>query len=383
MISMWIANGAYPFWRGPNGYAEGMDYAMFASAAKAMRAGLNPYNPVMLHAIEMHMLHPLGLAIEPLRMARVASPPLFFWLLEPLSRLPFQPVAVGWIVLMYVIALSGFVAVLRSLDWRGPLPILAFAASPILVFAAYPGNVDGLVCGALGWSFSQSRSRPIVAGAVAAFACIKPQVGLPLALLIVLYHAKAPKKSISAFIATLACVGVVTVVTTGITSIEQWLAGIQSFQQHITVVPDLTSSAGLYAYILEPGLRNIISNCATLLVMIAIALAWILLPRIRPLPAATVAPLWFAVMFMTPFAHYHDFVVLAIPFAVLWKSADRALRIALLPIWFIACAGGSFLFHSGGVLVASVMLCACCLAIIVCCTLPPRVASYLPASSAS
>jgi hypothetical protein len=259
------------------------------------------------------------------------------------------------------------------------LPVLAFAASPLLVFAAYPGNVDGIVCGALGWSFAQARSRPMLAGALAAIAAIKPQVGVPLAVLIILFHSARPLRSLIGAMAVAGSVFVATLLTTGPASIEQWLAGMQAFQRHITVVPDLTSSAGLYAYATGPAARSLLSAMSLLAIGIIIAAALWYLPRSRPLRPSLVAPLWLVVAFLTPFAHYHDFAVVALPFAMIWQDAGPAGRRVLVLPWLVICAGGSFLVHPAGFLITSVMMGACCALTVLACTRPLRRRTHMQA----
>jgi hypothetical protein len=373
MLLMWAVNGSYPFWHGLNGTAAGMDFAMFVGAARALHAGGNPYATAVLHSQEVLLLGAHHLAVVPASMARVASPPLFFWLLSPVAALPFQLSGVAWIFLTYGVAVSGFFAGLRALRWRDvSFPLLAFATSPLLVFAIYPGNVDGIVCGALGWSFAQANSRPVLSGVLASVAAIKPQVGLPLAALLILFHSARPARSVLGFAGTGVGVILVTLLTTGPASVAQWLEGMQAFQKHITVVPDLTSSAGLYAYTTGSEARTLLSALSLLGIALTLAIVFVLLPRSRPLRPSRIAPVWFVVAFLTPFAHYHDFAVLALPFAMIWRDADTRVRRLLCAPCLVACAGGSFLTHPAGFLTASVIIGGCCAFTVLVCVWPSR-----------
>ncbi|GAC1521979.1 MAG: hypothetical protein NVS2B16_29690 [Chloroflexota bacterium] len=354
MIFIWISIGAYPVWNGPNGTAEGMDVAMFYSAAHALQAGLNPYDTGVLHAAEISLLRHHGLAVVPQNMARVASPPLMFWGLQPLTAVPFQPLAVAWMAFMYLFAVSGFAAALRSFGVTGAYRItMVFALSPVLIFAAYSGNVDGLVCGVLGWGLLLGRRHPLSSGALVSLACVKPQVGFPLAALVVLFHTTSVRRALAGFFGSLALLVTITMLTTGPTSLAQWLESMLAFSRNVTVVPDLTSATGLYAYWSPAPLRMALSSLCLVLGIALTAVASRRWGHATLVPLARSAPLWIAWLVLTPFAHYHDFVLLALPYAALWAQGTWLVRRALIVAALVGAFAAGCLVQMDGVLAAS------------------------------
>src|SRR4051812_34941641 len=75
--------------RAPAGRSNGADFAMFLGAARVLQLGGNPYNHDLLYRVESRLLQRQGVPMTPRRqIVRVGNPPLFFWILQPLIRVP-------------------------------------------------------------------------------------------------------------------------------------------------------------------------------------------------------------------------------------------------------------------------------------------------------
>src|SRR5581483_12341689 len=107
----------------------------YLSAAHLTRQDANPYNSRLLVRTETHLLGQQGLrVVEPRLQVRVANPPLFFWLLGPLTALPFRAAVVLWDLSVLASAAAGILGFLAFFGWqRRLLPVLVFLAMPMVV----------------------------------------------------------------------------------------------------------------------------------------------------------------------------------------------------------------------------------------------------------
>lgn len=158
---------------GPNGISFGTDFAISMGAAQTMRDGQNLYDRRILLATERAYLRRQGLpstAILPASpynrtVIRVGNPPLFFRLLGPLTYLPYQQVAVAWILSSYLLLVIGFLGMLSFLGWRKRLvPCLLFLGMPAPFLAAYYGNANVIVFAGMGLAVGVAARYSVVAG---------------------------------------------------------------------------------------------------------------------------------------------------------------------------------------------------------------------------
>jgi hypothetical protein len=162
----------------------GTDFAVFSGAAYALKHGQNPYDYRVLYRSERSLLthQHLPVTINAFNV-RAGNPPIFYWALEPLTNLPFQRIAWLWIISMYLSSAAGFLLALRYLGWsKWLVPLIVFLLMPEVMTGALYGNVHGPVFAALALSLVLMKRHPALAGAVAAFGWLKPQLALPLVL---------------------------------------------------------------------------------------------------------------------------------------------------------------------------------------------------------
>jgi hypothetical protein len=301
---------------GPGPKHLGGDFALFISAAKVIQDGGNPYDQRVLYHGESRLL--LSDGIRPPRFdpyMRVGNPPLLFWALQPLSAVSFDASAKAWCLAMYGLLTFGFLGCLVAMDWRRRrFPLLIFLTLPQTMYAAYYGNVDGIVFAALAWSAVLTRKSSFLAGALLTLCFLKPQVAIPGALLIMLFVAPQPLRCVSGFLAASSVELLLTVVTTGTASVGWWLQALGGYSQRLGVQPDIASLSGLYVYSAGDRVRLMLEGLSLLAVAGATAAWWWQRRQQHGDDRVLgVAWLWIAWFLATPFAHFHDEVVLALP----------------------------------------------------------------------
>jgi Glycosyltransferase family 87 len=255
------------------------------------------------------------LAMTPYRpVVRVGNPPLFFWALQPLNRLPFQVAALGWIAAMYVLSGLGFFVLLRHLGWRSRVvPLIFFLAMPQVVLGAFYGNVIGLVFAAMALALSLASRSPVAAGVLLCLAWLKPPVALPLVVLIVLFHSRSRLKLIGGFAAATAGWLLLTMITTGWSSLQLWVEGLTRYSRDMAIQPDVASLAGLYVR-WAPAEPRIIAEILILAGAAALTVRyWLQRRGTIDTRLIAVGGLWFVWMLATPYAHFFDEILLAAP----------------------------------------------------------------------
>jgi hypothetical protein len=305
---------------GPNGKAFGGDFAMFYSASRLLAQHGNPYDPARLYAAERATLSSQGVAVPDPRYVGVGNPPLLFWALGPLARLPFRPATSVWIVLMLALSGLGFAATVRALGWRRwALPAAVFLATPQVVLGLYYGTVDGLVFAGLAAGLLLATTRPRLAGVALTLTLLKPPVALPLALIIVLFHAPRRRDLIAGFLGSVAIVGAATAFLTGPASLGWWLETLTGYAGRRNTLGDVAPLGGLYAHWLPAIPRTILELTTVCAACLVTALA---LRRTRgaPVRVETVAWLWFVWFLAAPFGHLHDEILLTIPVVALLRA---------------------------------------------------------------
>lgn len=320
----------------------GTDFGVFIGAANAMKHGGNPYDSQVLLRSESSLM-----ARQHLRMTgdkanvRAGNPPLFYWALEPLTGLPFQRVAVMWIIAMYVSSALGFLLTLRYLKWtKWVLPTVIFLLMPEVVTGSTFGNVHGLVFVSLALGLVLANRHPGLAGAVAAFGWIKPQIAFPLLLVIFLFHVDQRRRAAAGFLSATAALFIATAFTTGLLSLAQWVAGVVSWSNGIGKEPNIVSLSGLYAGWAPRPLQVALAAGLVALGSAATLVAWRRLHKADVVSVLAVGWLWVLWFLVSPFAHYTDVIVLAVPVLALvgpdGQYISRPLSIAALYLAFFS-----------------------------------------------
>jgi hypothetical protein len=321
-----VAVGAFK--GGPGSHAFGEDFNVYLSAAHVLRSGGNPYDRNLLYRTEKSLLHAQGLKVyEPRKLIRVGNPPLFFWLLGPLTAIPFRLAVTLWVLLMYALAAIGMLGILSYFGWRTrALPLITFLAMPMVVQGSLYGEVTSLYFAALGIALAIGRRYPFAAGVVLTLAWLKPPIALPLALLVMLFHSRLRLRTAAGFAATSVLGLILTLLTVGSGSLGQWVKSLGGFSQDIAGQPGIASLSGLYVGVVSSPVRTVL-EAITIAAALAVTLWWWCkkLPVDGPQSAAIwLWPLW---LLAAPYAHYPDEMILAVPVvAILGIDAARVGR---------------------------------------------------------
>ena len=331
-----IASGAFA--GGPSGKKLGGDFAIFLGAAEVLKHGGNPYDRTRLYNAERDLLGSRHIPV-PSRQSfiRVGNPPLVYWALEPLASTPFKRAATAWIVAMYSLLVAGLLLTLYHLGWpRRVLPLLIFLAMPPTVLAGYYGNVDGIVFASFAAALLLARRFPLAGGAVLTLAWLKPQVALPIVLLLFLFPARRPLFLAAGFAAGSVALLGGSWLAAGTRVETAWLQALGGYSHGLAAQPDIASLSGLYVYWAPAPLR-VTLEVLSLLAALGLTLWWW-----RRAGSADAAPLsisaWlFVVWFLaTPFAHFHDEVLLLIPLlALLGTNGSDATRFPQAAILYL------------------------------------------------
>lgn len=159
------------------------DYVEYASAARLLLAGDNPYDASQLLPLERSA----GWADPKADM--MWNPPWVFPVVLPTGAVPWNAGLLGWVAAQFVA-----VVVSAVLTWRlagGPPRLIWVAVAAALLFAPTffllrLGQISGfLLLGLAGFASALRAGRPALAGAAAALTAIKPHLLLPFAVLLV------------------------------------------------------------------------------------------------------------------------------------------------------------------------------------------------------
>jgi hypothetical protein len=165
LLMIWVGGlgVAGAFSGGPGNRGFGEDFNVYLSAAQVLKAGGDVHDAPLLFGTEERLIHKEGLKAYELRLlVRVGSPPLFFWLLQPLTERPFRAAVLLWDLLMLALAAIGFLAALRSFGWqRLVLPLFIFLAMPPTLEGVLYGEVTGLYVFSTGVALDLGRRRPL------------------------------------------------------------------------------------------------------------------------------------------------------------------------------------------------------------------------------
>ncbi len=274
-----------------NGSGFGSDFAMFWSAAHVQTAGGNFYDPQVLYRTEHTLLTREGETVfEPRTLIRVGNPPFFFTALRPLATLPFRTAALLWIAAMYALfAIAGF-GLMRGLGWRRySFPLVVFLVTPQVLLGALYGNAQAVVFAVLVAGLLVAKRYPVAAGALMALALVKPQVGIPGALLVMLLYPNWAPRMCSAFVAASGAL----LVGAGLPALMHWVHSLYGYSSDLATQPNLASLSGLYAPFLPTTWRTTVSGLAIVLALVATFITWWRGRKAERMELAALGWLWF------------------------------------------------------------------------------------------
>jgi hypothetical protein len=292
----------------------GQDFRAFFAAATVVAHQGDPYSWPTLGATEYRLYDASG-GIKPgdttyFEFLAYPEGPWLAFALVPLTSLPWPVAYALFALLLGLILLAAAFGTFTLFGW--PRRRAALAAGCTLLSAVgfinlFMGQVSVIVFGAFiaAWLLA-SRGRPWLAGAVLALVWMKPNIGLPLPLVLALLEPAVARRMIGGFIvASAALFGVAfTVLGTGF---FEWPLQVPRMWQAVQgLQPDMASVESFF----YPGLGGWIKTAAlavTLLAAVAYG-SW----AIRRAPDAhsrglTVLILW---LFALPFVQSYDLILL-------------------------------------------------------------------------
>jgi glycosyl transferase family 87 len=299
----------------------GQDFRAFFAAATVVAHHGDPYNWPTLAATEYQLYDaPRGLLPgNPAYYEFLAFPegPWLAYALAPLTSLPWQVAYALYATLLGLILLAASFMTLTLLGWTRRRA--AVGAGCTLLCAVgfinlFMGQVSVIVFGAFIAAWLLARNgRPLLAGAVLTLVWMKPNIGLPLPLVLALLEPAVARRMLSGFVvASAAAFGLMAAVM-GLHFLEWPLQVPRMWQAVQGLQPDMASVESFFF----PGLRGWVKTAALLLTLpVAVGYGvW----AIRRAPDAhtrglTLLILW---LFALPFVQSYDLILLLPAMALL------------------------------------------------------------------
>ena len=309
---------------------RGHDFLLLYSAAHALRDHQNPYDPsTMLRYAQASGLPLLYVVDGSGRLNQpYVYPPLFGWLVSPLTLLRARQALLVWRVFSAACVFAGTYGL--SAAWRDEVSLVRTRArrllvsglsmvAPVTVYGLYWGNPVLLVYGAMGgwvWLLSRRGKRTdLAAGALMSVALLKPQLALMLALFSAACFlrgegARQRMRSVGKGFAGAALVLLaLDLLTTGPgLLLVDWPRSVRSLAGMTSLQPDMPSLLGL----LQPSLRRLPAATYSMFSLLVVALTvaaaltlyWLLRTRLSPaILFGLLAAVW---CFGSPYAHAND-----------------------------------------------------------------------------
>src|SRR5438132_1892080 len=299
----------------------GQDFRAFFAAATVVAHHGDPYNWPTLAATEYRLYDaPQGLVPgNPAYYEFLAFPegPWLAYALAPVTSLPWQVAYAMYAVLLGLMLLAASFATFSLLGWsrrRAALGAGCTLLAAVGFINLFMGQVSVIVFGALIAAFMLARQRrPGLAGAVLALAWVKPNIGLPLALVLALLEPAAARRMLAGLVATSAALFGLMAAVMGLHFLEWPLQVPRMWQAVQGLQPDIASVESFF----YPGLSGWVKTAALLVTLLAAVAygVW----AIRRAPDArtrglTLLIIW---LFALPFVQSYDLVLLLPAIALL------------------------------------------------------------------
>lgn len=332
LLLLWVWLLAMVSLHGPKD-AVAKDASDYVSAAQVLHRGDNPYN---WHNVWEDKRRMVGLSehTRAKQLARVAEPPVLFWAMEPLGG---RSLALGSAVLEIVFAVSAIVglwATLAAFGWRRPAALILIGlALPPVTYYVFIANLGVFVFAFCSLGLLLAKRHPFVAGLLLSMAICKPQLALPLAGLVLLFHSASWRRSLAGFVLGAAGILAASAITAGPESLVRWTAAFHSFTDTLRFQTLFASLNVLY----EPYVPTHVSMLiAAALVIVAGAATLFALRRywgVRPIEVRQIVWLWLLWFAVAPYDHYYDYIFLApvvVSFLTSHLPGDRARALIIL-----------------------------------------------------
>jgi hypothetical protein len=297
------------------------DFRAFFAAATVVAHHGDPYNWPTLAATEYQLYDaPQQLAPgNPAYYEFLAFPegPWLAYALVPVTSLPWPVAYVIYAVLLGLILLAASFSIFTMMGW--PRRRAALGAGCTLLCAVgfinlFMGQVSVIVFGAFIGALMLARNgQPFLAGAVLVLVWVKPNIGLPLPLVLALLEPAVARRMISGFVVASAGAFGLMAAVMGLHFLEWPLQVPRMWQAVQGLQPDIASVESFF----YPGLSGWVKTVALLVTLLAAVAygVW----AIRRAPDArtrglTLLIIW---LFALPFVQSYDLVLLLPAIALL------------------------------------------------------------------
>jgi len=320
----------------------GQDFRTYYAGAVVLRAGGNPYDWSVLGATENALYNvPDRLPVGDPRYFDFQPLPEGPWLclaIEPLTLWPWRQADAIWTVLLLVLLAISTGLLLYQCGWRRtPLRLgwLAVALSPVVFINLFLGAATPVVVAAFAGALALvERDRAWAAGLLLAAVWIKPNIGLTLPLVVVLFHPDSWRRLLVGFAAgTLAAFAIAGALLGA--GLWEWPKGIIQLWQSVQgTQPDIASLHSFYYPLLSgwPKMAALVLASAAMGAYAVVALRRSKTPALR---AVTFLVIWLCAL---PYVHSFDTILLLPAFAMLVGPTLRGFedRWVELAVWGFA-----------------------------------------------
>jgi len=320
------------FQSGPRPRALGGDFALNITGSVILQHGGNLYDENQVIATQQSFFARQGIKTPNDKWTRAITwqsyPPLYFWLLQPLTHIPFRAIGTIWIISLYGFTGLGFLCILHYLGWKRRLiPTLIFMAMPQTTIEAFYGNPAALVFAVIGGSLFVQRRHPLWGGCLISLAWLKPQLAVPAMILIALFHVNDRRRFLQGIaIGSLALLAV-TLATVGIESMVQWVGEMRSVSTMAGDQPNLIPLVGLYAGVVSATVRQLLQMALLAFATGFTGWWWFKLRPQSAVPPLQVAWLWVVWLLALPYAHFPEEMLLSLPIlALIGRDGIRLYR---------------------------------------------------------
>jgi Glycosyltransferase family 87 len=292
----------------------GQDFRAFFAAATVVAHHGDPYNWPTLAATEYRLYDaPKGLVPgNPAYYEFLAFPegPWLAYGMVPLTNLPWQVAYAIYASLLGLILLAISFLTLTMLGWSRQRAALGAGCTLLCAVGfinLFMGQVSVIVFGALiaAWWFARN-GRPFLAGAVLVLVWVKPNIGLPLALVLALLEPTVARRAITGFVmASAGAFGLMAAIM-GLRFFEWPLQVPRMWQAVQGLQPDIASVESFY----YPGLHGWVKTAALLVTLLAAVAYGVWALRRAPDAHSRGLTLLIIWLFALPFVQSYDLVLL-------------------------------------------------------------------------
>jgi hypothetical protein len=292
----------------------GQDFRAFFAAATVVAHHGDPYNWPTLAATEYQLYDaPNRLVPGDAAYYEFLAFPEGPWLaygLVPLTNLPWQVAYAIYASLLGLILLATSWLTFTMLGWSYRLAALGAGCTLLCAVGfinLFMGQVSVIVFAALiaAWWLAKNR-RPFLGGAVLVLVWLKPNIGLPLALVLALLEPAVARRMMSGFVAASAGAFGLMAAIMGLRFLEWPLQVPRMWQAVQGLQPDIASVESFY----YPGLHGWVKTAALLVTLVAAVAYGVRAMRRAPDAQARGLTLLIIWLFALPFVQSYDLVLL-------------------------------------------------------------------------